>query len=484
MRRHLHWLISLFAAWTWWCSLQATAWMRIRTLTCVENYALAVYEQLFWNYSHGNGWKQTVHYGYVDHWMWSGHRSMWSWVSAWIYGLDPEPLTLPRIQIAFVALGALPAWGLARHVFGGSEERPLRGLAAGLIGLALYLGFPPLFAVVLNDYQDLILGVPFAIAAIWCSRIGNFYGFLAAALGCCMAREEWALLMPVIGVAFPGSVRQRARQIGWGILASSLWFLPVFILGHDFKGHDNPMTSHVGGLMQWPPPFTRTAKDFYSFYAYFLLPVQFMAVLSPLTLIPIGGTLFFHLTAPPFGGVDTQWKGHIHHMAPMCAFMSAASIEGIAWLFRKIPGSARVKDALIVVLALVLIGVSAGAVRPWLTMFGIEPQFVPTRADEPVAPEWALIEALPPLAVVATDVRNSLLVSSRPESYTYDESLEDKRPGKGLSIVDYALIKVVDRGWQEKARALGAVRMAETEKYVLYRFPLADRWGDSATPAP
>ena len=78
VRRHLHWLIPLFAVWTWWCSLQQTAWMRIQTLTCVENYALAVYEQLFWNFAHGNGWKQTVHYGYVDHWMWSGHRSMWS----------------------------------------------------------------------------------------------------------------------------------------------------------------------------------------------------------------------------------------------------------------------------------------------------------------------------------------------------------------------------------------------------------------------
>lgn len=484
------WLIPLGAAWAWYCSLQGTAWARIAQLRCVENYALAVYNQLIWNYAHRGVWEQTVHYGYVDHWMWSGHRSLMIWAAAWIYPISPEPLTLARLQIALVALGAVPAWGLGRLVLSPPDLRAagflsarLQGVAGGLIGLALYLGYPPLLAVALNDYQDLIPGVPFAIAAIWACRANNLPGFLLAGFACCAAREEWVALMPLIGLATPGPWRDggwkdRLRQVGWGAGLSAAMAALLLWLGRDFTGHDNPMTSHVGGLIrglaEGLPPFTRTWADFEAFYSKFFLPMQSLALLAPLTLLPILGTLVFHLSAPPHGGVDVQWLGHIHHMAPTCAFAAAAAIEGagrlLSALSARLPAPARAPALLLA--AAIALAVAAGACAPWLRYLQITPSLSPARPDVPEAPEWALIAQIPPDATVAADVHTSLIISSRPTSFTYDESLEDKRPGAGLSAVQYLLVKKADTGWNRKARAVpGYARVGETEDYVLYSLP-------------
>lgn len=483
----MEWLIPLGAAWVWFCSLQATAWERIAKLACVENYALAVYNQLIWNYAHRGVWEQTVHYGYVDHWMWSGHRSLWIWAAGWLYRLDPGPLLLVRLQIGLVALGAIPAYGLGRLVFSGGGLRwagsaaggRAQGMAGGLIGLALYLGYPPLMAVALNDYQDLILGVPFALAAIWACRAGNLWAFLLAGFACCAAREEWAMLMPLIGLATPGPWQDRLRQMGWGLGLTLGAGAVLLWLGRDFTGHDNPMTSHMGGLVrglaEGLPPFTRTWADFDSFYSRFFLPLQAVALLAPLTLIPIAGTLVFHLSAPPHGGVDVQWLGHIHHMAPTCAFAAAAAIEGAGRLAGWLP-LGRWRTAAVWALAVGALAVAAGACAPWMRYLKISPRFtmeLPAAFSEgQEAPEWALIRQIPADAVVTADVHTSLIISSRPVSFTYDESLEDKRPGKGLSVTEYLLVKKVDTGWNQKARSVsGYERVGETDRYVLYRFP-------------
>ena len=65
----------------------------------------AVFCQLFWGWSEHGEWAQTIHFGYVDDWMWSGHRVGWLPFMGWVYGLDPDPVWLTRIQIAVLSLG-------------------------------------------------------------------------------------------------------------------------------------------------------------------------------------------------------------------------------------------------------------------------------------------------------------------------------------------------------------------------------------------
>lgn len=474
--RWLQWLIPVAAAWGWWCTLQATAWDRIRSFSCVENYALAVYNQLVWNYSSRGIWEQTIHHGYVDHWMWSGHRSLWLWAVAAIYPMDPEPLLLCRVQIALVALGAIPAYGLARHVFGGRDLSPsntLQGIAGGIFGIALYLGYPPLLAIALNDYQDLILGIPFALAAIWASRAGSLPGFLLAAFACCAAREEWALVMPLIGLSYPGPLRDRAKQIGWGVGLSAFYGLLISWLGRDFAGHDNPMSSQLGGMLrEGLPPITRTASDFKNFYAQFLLPLQFFGLFAPLTLLPLSATLLIHIFAPASGGVDAQWLGHIHHMSPTGTFAVAAAIEGVGWLFSRIQ-NARWRPRVAVGIALMAVIITMGACQPWIRYLKLNPQFTPALRSSPAdAPELALLAQVPENASIAVDVHTSLMPSSRARAFTYDDSLEDKRPKKGLSVVEYMLVKKADTEWLGRAQQVsGAEQIGETQNYALFRFP-------------
>ena len=127
------WLIPAIAAWMWFCTIANRSAVQVMELQNVESYALAVFTQLFWIWSEEGHWAQTIHFGYVDSWMWSGHRVGWLPVVGWLFGLDPNPVWLCRMQIAAVALGAFPAFGLGRLLVG--------GVWGGIAGIVLYLGY-------------------------------------------------------------------------------------------------------------------------------------------------------------------------------------------------------------------------------------------------------------------------------------------------------------------------------------------------------
>ncbi|MGI5844350.1 MAG: DUF2079 domain-containing protein [Candidatus Xenobium sp.] len=313
-------------AWIWFCSLSVAALERVQTLQVVEGYALAVFDQLAWNYSQTGHFRQTIHFGYADSWMWSGHRSPWFFVTSWLYGFAPGPLTLCRIQIGAVALGALPAFGLGWRAFG----TPLGGVAA----TALYLGHPLLAVVALNDYQDVVLGIPFAVAAVHQAWRGSAGGYVLALLGMAAAREEWVVVGVFLGLMAPGEWRQRIPWVVRRLILALVYAGALWLAGRDYVGHDNPMFSHAagahGGLQ-----ITRSWRDVTDFYLLFLLPMHLVAVLAPLALVPAAGALAVHLTAPLNAGVDCQWDQHIHHMAPVAVSVVLAAILALGFYYRQ-----------------------------------------------------------------------------------------------------------------------------------------------------
>ena len=460
VRARLHWLIPLVAAWLWFCTVANRSAENVLSLNNVENYALAVFCQLFWMWSHMGEWAQTIHFGYVDSWMWSGHRVGWLPFVGWAYGLDPDPVWLTRMQVGVISLGALPAWGMGR------DEIDKRW--GGFVGLLLYLGFPPLAAMALQDYQDLVLAIPFVLGAVWLCRQGRTFGFLACALGAAMCREELVPMVVLIGLTHPGHWRLRLRWcLKVGVLAAIYGALLWFI-GRDFSGYDNPMMSHSGDMVvAWPPVWTREIADFHNFYSAFLKPVHFLAFLSPVTLLPGAGALFFHLTAPAHGGVDTAWDGHIHHMAPIVGFVVAAAIQGVGLSIRWSSRLGRARNLSLVIAALVLIGSTVALARPWVGFLGLQPA-VSLEAPDVVAKEWALIEQLPPDAAVATDTYASVVIANRQHAFTYDESLADKRPGEGLKALDYILVRKQHRSWIEMILAADGKAIGESKIYILF----------------
>jgi hypothetical protein len=460
VRARLHWLIPVCAAWVWFCTVANVAAERVLSLDSVENYALAVFCQLFWMWSHMGEWAQTIHFGYVDDWMWSGHRVGWLPFVGWAYGLDPDPVWLTRIQIGVVSLGALPAWGMGRD--------EIHARWGGPAGLLLYLGFPPLAAIALQDYQDLVLCIPFLLGAVWQCRRGRTTGFLAFGLAAAMCREELVPMIALIGLTHPGVWRLRLKWITKGAALGALYGLLLWYLGRDFTGYDNPMLSHSGDMvLNWPPVWTRTAADFSEFYAAFLKPVHFLALLSPLTLVPGLAALFFHLTAPVHGGVDTTWTGHIHHMAPIIGFVVAAAIVGVGRLRLWSEHLGKAQGPAIWIAVGAATAATVALAIPWMGFLGLHPTAQLTRPTE-VAPEWALMATVPPEAAVATDTHAALVIANRRHAFTYDESLADKRPGEGLSAVDFILVRKKHTSWMALVEDAKGKPVGESAQYVLF----------------
>lgn len=474
------------ALWTVFCTLASRAADRVRTLSSAENYALAVYDQVMFRYTHTGRWSQTIHFGYVDGWDWSGHLALGSFAVAELHRRWPGPITLVHVQVAAVVAGALPMYVLGRRAFGvGRDASP----AGGLVCALGYLIWPALWGVALADYQDLVLGVPFLLAAYAASQAGSGRGLALAGLAACVTREEWLLIVPFVPLAAPGGVREKLRQAAVLGLALAPWVLVVALArarGADASGGSDGVAEHavsvllnrgvpLARFLEWPPPFTRSAQDLRGFYLPFLEPVAWAAVFTPAVALPAALAWFLHACSPPEGGVDAQWLGHIHHMAPIAALLAVgaalAGAEGlhrsrVAWLWGPAWRAGIVAGWSAAAVLTLLAANDTGQVLPWLRL---APRLDPAGTAAP-APEWALLAAqVPPDAAIATDARGATLIATRMEAYTYDESLAEKTRGRGLAALRFILIRKTDTAWVEQVRQRAGARVVgETADYVLY----------------
>jgi len=207
--------------------------------------------------------------------------------------------------------------------------------------------------------------------------------------------------------------------------------------------------------------------DWENFYSSFIRPVHFLSFLSPLTILPGFGALFFHLTAPAHGGVDTAWTGHIHHVAPILGFIIAATIEGSGRIVRVSRRFGRARLPLIAIGSAACAASTAILASYWASYLQLEMAWQ-LREPRQIAPEWAVVEALPEGASVATDAKMSLIIANRRHAYTYDESLADKRPGEGLDALDFILVRKLDRSWVQLIQSANGKPIAETDHYELY----------------
>lgn len=501
-RAWLWWLIPIGACWLWYWLLSAVALERIQALGVVGSYSFAVYNQLFWNFAWTGSFEQTIHVSYVDNWIWSGHRSPWIFVVGWLYHLAPEPITLCRIQIGAVALGGLPAFGLGWRVFGG----PLGGIA----GLLMYLGYPPVAILALSDYQDMILGIPLAVAVVHQAWRGSPRGFALACLATAASREEWILVVPCLGLLAPGAWRERLVWVARALAVALVYFMVLWWVSFDPTAHGRAAGSHprpslpaswhegverVHGVLA-PVPYanvdpvqetwqrtwmgflkiTRTRDELRNFYLDLLAPVHLGAVFSPWAILPAAGALAVHLTAPQDIGIDANWGRVIHHVGPIAVLLVLGTILGIGWCYRRTRGSRWlwIPLGLLGLFLVMAVGKNwASQLRvPWLGSHGVR---MP-------APEWELVAQVPPEASIATDQQAALLICNRRLCYTYDDSLREKAPGRSPKGLDYILISKEHPDWMEWARRLEGNRLlGETPRYLLYWLPWAD---PSAPPRP
>ena len=158
------------------------------------------------------------------------------------------------------------------------------------------------------------------------------------------------------------------------------------------------------------------------------------------------------MTVPWGHGVDRSWGGHVHHMGPALPFFTAAAIFGAARLLRQVQRLPKKSWPYVrVALCVLLAGHALSWSHNWSQYYKLRLALGP-EAPTYTHPAWILVrDHLQPEDVPIISSELALAVSSRSRSYTYDESLEDKAPGKGLAagthlIVDHRNTPVYDWG--------------------------------------
>lgn len=428
----------------WWSTAVSTSVARIAALQVVEGYAFGVYHQVVHNLAFDGQVSQTIHQGYDDSWTWSGHRAPVLVLVAGLYRLAPSVYGLSQIQILLVLLGALPAAALGRLV--------ARHTLGALVGAALYLLSPPVIALALQDYQDLVFAVPCTVFAVWAFQSRPAWMAPLGAAVALLPREETVpVVVAVALLTWPRRITQgegplRWRRWLWNVVCTAvvvggyLWWVES-AFPTDETRYRTPLVSVVESLGQtgfihldgWP---------FWGrFYVWMVLPLGLLACLAPNLLLPAVGLVVFHMAMPNGHAIDRSWSGHCHHLAPAVGLLVAAAIEGSGRLLSLVQRLRRPGVRLLVTAAAAAALVSfAGHRGQALAMHQNLRLTLLPQSPAWLHPAWTLVGQVPAGAPLAVPRDLSILASDRKGSLSYDGSLDSKARTRGFAAVEWGLI--------------------------------------------
>jgi uncharacterized membrane protein len=252
-------------------------------------------------------------------------------------------------QAVAVALGALPAYWLARKHLG--SER------AGL-GFALaYLIYPPTQWLTLNEFHPVALACPLLLFAIWFLDEGRLLPFAACALVAATTKEEIALVVAGLGIWYALVHRRRltGAVVAVGGIVVALIAIEVVIPHFNRAGTSSFFTrysevgSTPGGIVHTaltdPVKIVTTAFTGrgLGYLAQLVLPLGLLVVLAPLALIAALPELAVNLLS----AATTQTSIHFHYTAGLIPVLLAAAVFGAKRLPPHVPVA-----TLVVVIAL------------------------------------------------------------------------------------------------------------------------------------
>ncbi|MGQ9549530.1 MAG: DUF2079 domain-containing protein [Roseiflexus sp.] len=184
-----------------------------------QGYDQIDYQQAIWNTTQGR-FLEISHYRHTDH-LWGMDFIPAILLIVPFYALFPSALTLNFFQALFMALGALPVYGIARDRFGGSR-------LAGLGWAGVYLLYPSLWFVTMSaPWQPRTLAIPALLGAFFFLQRaadgrantrdwGAYLGLLALAL---TTRTDVSLVVTMSGCL------AALWRVGWR------WALPPVLIG-------------------------------------------------------------------------------------------------------------------------------------------------------------------------------------------------------------------------------------------------------------
>ncbi len=193
--------------------------LTFKYLNWAQGYDQIDYQQSIWNTTQGR-LLEISHYRHTNH-LWGMDFIPAILLIVPFYALFPSALTLNFFQALFMALGALPVYGIARDRFGGSR---LAGLGWALV----YLLYPSLWFVTMSaPWQPRTLAIP--------ALLGAFFFLQRATLRHASVRD-WGAYLGLLALALTTRTDVSLVVAAFGILAALWrtgwrWTLPPLVLG-------------------------------------------------------------------------------------------------------------------------------------------------------------------------------------------------------------------------------------------------------------
>ena len=291
-------------------------------------YDLGNMVQAVWSTAHGRPLETTLGSGEQAERL-ASHVDPILALLAPVWLVAPTPLSLAAVQIAVVAAGALPVYGLARRHLG-SE-------AAGACFAFVYLAYPWIGWTAADAMHPVTLAIPLLLFAIWFLDGDRIVPFAFVAVLTAMTGELMGLTIAALGVWYAFARGRRriglvtaALGVAWSVIAVKV-IVPAFADGPSVY---YSRYASVGGS---PEGVLRTAvTDPLSIlaaltgqgdlvYLFWLgAPLGALFVLSPgLALVALP-----QLLANGLSDRSTMTDPRFHYIAGAVPFLFAAAILG------------------------------------------------------------------------------------------------------------------------------------------------------------
>jgi uncharacterized membrane protein len=267
----------------------------------------------------------------------------------------PSSHMLLATQAVAVALGAIPVYRLAQKHLG----TPRAGLGFALV----YLLYPAVQWLTLNEFHPVALACPLLLYAIWYLDEERLVQFAAFAALAALTKEEVGLTVAGLGIWF--AIAKRRRRAGAAIAVGGLaWALIAveLVIPHFNHGAASSFYSRYGEVGGSPRGVLSTALThpgrllsaaFGHHGSHYLLdlglPLGFLFLASPLLLVAAVPELVLNLLS----ATPAQTSIHFHYTGAILPILVAASVLGGARVARRLDVSSAVVAIAAVVVALI-----------------------------------------------------------------------------------------------------------------------------------
>lgn len=228
-----------------------------------------------------------------------------------LWWLWPSPELLLCVQAAAVAVGAVPAFWLARKHL--RSDWPAAAVAMA------YLLLPPVQWLTTSDFHPVALACPLLLFAWWFLDERRLWPFALCAAAAVATKEHVGLVVAAMGVWY--AVRHRSPKQGAVIaaVAGAVALLAVFVVVPHFAAAG---ASAFESRYEDPSLESRDV----SYLATLLLPLALLPLAAPLALLPALPELGLNLLS----STVTQTSVKTHYAATVIPSLVAATVYGAA----------------------------------------------------------------------------------------------------------------------------------------------------------